>query len=503
MRKFGKIVLQLLLIFIIGVVISGAISVQNAVLGLDENMRLNMKPIVSFDINWEMSDAYWEEVGESPLEGFLTADIVREIAELPYVEYFVYFVEAQGLSRDLMAYSYGRDANEHPLSEEENIILYGTSTSELIQVTEELIEITQGRSFLDSEIDQLSVVSPVIISERFADLNQLSVGSTFALGVEIREIDPDEDIFDPHWIPIEMPIIAEETFEFEVVGMFDLVNRESFENADLHEDEREILLSRERDRISQLLTMVHVPNSVAEAMQQFEAEHRLELLQDSDTLSWMTQEGFENRVSAMMLLHDPLDIDAFVEASEPLLPSEFWQVSYMTNDFDHVATAMENIQHVAQWLLFGSIGATILILGLLMSLFLHDRKHEIGIYLALGEKRAKIMMQILAEVATVTFVAMSLALFVGNQVSNMMTREMLRVEVLMPREREHNGSLMRLGFMQSAPDIYPEELMEIFDVSLDTGAIIIFYTIGLGTVILSTIVPIFYVTRLNPKKVLM
>jgi putative ABC transport system permease protein len=138
-----------------------------------------------------------------------------------------------------------------------------------------------------------------------------------------------------------------------------------------------------------------------------------------------------------------------------------------------------------------------------MSLFLHDRKHEIGIYLALGEKRAKIMMQILAEVATITFVAMSLALFVGNQVSNMMTREMLRVEVLMPREREHNGSLMRLGFMQSAPDIYPEELMEIFDVSLDKGAIIIFYTIGLGTVILSTIVPIFYVTRLNPKKVLM
>ena len=59
---------------------------------------------------------------------------------------------------------------------------------------------------------------------------------------------------------------------------------------------------------------------------------------------------------------------------------------------------------------------------------------------------------------------MSLALFLGNQVSDVITCHMLRVEVLMPNERKWNDILMRMKFMHSAPDIYPEELMEIFDV---------------------------------------
>ena len=504
LRQLGKTISLLILIFIIGVVISGAISVQNAILRIDDSMRRNMKPIVSLDVNGEMLDAYWEEFGESPLEGFLTADIVREIAALSYVDHFVYSVEVHGLSRDLMSYYYERDATQDPLSEYgEGITLHGTSTPEMIQLNEGLIEITHGRTFFDSEITKLGIVSPVIISERFANLNQITLGSMFTLDVEIREIDPDEDIFDPHWIPKEMPIIAKETFEFEVIGMFDVVNQESFENFDLHEDEREMLLSRERDRVNQLLGMVHVPNNVAEVMQQFESKHRIDVLQESDAFSWMTQGGFENRVSAMMLLHDPLDIDDFITEAEPLLPSEFWQVSYLTNDFDQVATAMEDMRKVAQWLLLGSTGATVLILGLLIGLFLYDRKHEMGIYLALGEKKIKIVMQVFVEVITITLIAMSLAFLVGNRVSDVMAREMLRMEVLMPREREWNNTLMQMGFMQSAPDIYPEELMEIFDVSLNISEIAIVYMVGLGTATLSMLIPVLYIVRMNPKKILM
>ena len=48
-----------------------------------------------------------------------------------------------------------------------------------------------------------------------------------------------------------------------------------------------------------------------------------------------------------------------------------------------------------------------------------------------------------------------------------------------------------------------DEMMEAFDVSLGIRAIGLFYTIGLGTVVLSTLIPCFFIVRLKPKKVLL
>lgn len=101
-RQLGKTLIVFLLVLILGIVISGALSVQGAILSLDANMRRNMRPLVSIETNNALLDTLWEEYGESPLEGFLTPEIVRDIAQLPYVEDFVYFVESGGMSTELM-----------------------------------------------------------------------------------------------------------------------------------------------------------------------------------------------------------------------------------------------------------------------------------------------------------------------------------------------------------------------------------------------------------------
>jgi len=52
-------------------------------------------------------------------------------------------------------------------------------------------------------------------------------------------------------------------------------------------------------------------------------------------------------------------------------------------------------------------------------------------------------------------------------------------------------------------EMTPEEMMDQFDVSLSMGTIGLFYAVGLGAVIISSLVPVIYVITLNPKKVLM
>ena len=48
-----------------------------------------------------------------------------------------------------------------------------------------------------------------------------------------------------------------------------------------------------------------------------------------------------------------------------------------------------------------------------------------------------------------------------------------------------------------------EELREAYSVSISSITVLLFYAIGLGTIILSSLVPIIYITRLNPKRILM
>jgi len=49
----------------------------------------------------------------------------------------------------------------------------------------------------------------------------------------------------------------------------------------------------------------------------------------------------------------------------------------------------------------------------------------------------------------------------------------------------------------------PEEMISAFDLSLTGETILLFYTVGFVTVVVSTLIPIAYITKLSPKKVLM
>ena len=62
---------------------------------------------------------------------------------------------------------------------------------------------------------------------------------------------------------------------------------------------------------------------------------------------------------------------------------------------------------LSKYVLIVAIIATVLITGLVVLLFLRDRKHELGIYLSLGERRGRVVGQILIEVMVVAFIGIT------------------------------------------------------------------------------------------------
>ncbi|MCL2559423.1 MAG: FtsX-like permease family protein [Turicibacter sp.] len=521
LRRPGKSVILLLLIFILGTVISGALAVEGAVSNTEENLRRGMRPIVTFERDWEGFDEYimgstfnWDDP-DAPQMGMLTPDHVRDLAALPQVQSAEYSVSAHVDVETVINHSIWMDQ-----SPDDDFQFWGggiawlqfrgTGDSEPLQVREGLLELVDGRLFTDIELTTVSEVNPALVSAGFARVNGLSVHDTFDIPVRLFFPQMGGMMWDEEFITNPDNIFLEEVFTFEVIGLVDAVEEADFN--DMSEEGHAAL-----NRIDNMLRPIHVSNAVAETMQRFHADNVLDMhayMAENDmeidpwALEWLETDAGQAEleqvsIESVMILEDPLYMDDFIEAAADYLP-DFWRVEPLAGGFDAISTSMETLQDIAGWVLWVSIGATLLILSLLITLFLRDRRHEMGVYLALGEKKGKIISQILLEVVVTAVVAITLAVFTGNMISGMMSQNMLQNEIANAQgDRDPWGSWSQFDQLGFNNEMSAEDMMEAFDISISIETIGIFYAVGLGAVILSTFAPVIYVVTLNPKKVLM
>ena len=73
-------------------------------------------------------------------------------------------------------------------------------------------------------------------------------------------------------------------------------------------------------------------------------------------------------------------------------------------------------------------------MSLLITLFLRDRKQEIGIYLAIGDKKGRVTAQFLTEVLGLSLVAITLSLFTGSLLANNFSQTMVQNNLMTPME---------------------------------------------------------------------
>src|SRR5690625_2618294 len=89
-RMLGKSLILLAVIFILGNLISGAISIQQATKNVEKNIKERLGAAATVDIDYEALDA----LSEAELETFefqnVGVDLIKQIGELPYVKYYDY-----------------------------------------------------------------------------------------------------------------------------------------------------------------------------------------------------------------------------------------------------------------------------------------------------------------------------------------------------------------------------------------------------------------------------
>src|SRR5690625_6457014 len=173
----------------------------------------------------------------------------------------------------------------------------------------------------------------------------------------------------------------------------------------------------------------------------------------------------------MYILNNPEDVEAFEQEITPLLP-ELYKVSSATEQYDSISGPIESMSKLSIYVLIAAVVATVLITGLVVLLFLRDRKRELGIYLSLGEKRGRVVGQILIEVMVVAFIGISLSLFSGNLLAGQISDTLMKTD----DNSQYYDDYMYYGDFQT--NLTTEDVLDSYEVSLDSNYILVFYGIG-------------------------
>lgn len=480
-RNFGKTFLLFLLIVIFGSAISVSILMNQAAEITEQNLRSRMLPVAMIEFSWERWDEIHAETGGIP-NPTLSPKSIREVGELPYVKSFEYSAIVYLYNPNLEHYEpkdlysgnvlfVGGTSNLY-----EPFEIKGTNNPHILDIEGGIIELVAGRTFLYEEIDNLSFVA--IISEAFAHLNGLGVGSTISLGML-------EGVYDNE------QFIVDATYSLDVIGIF-----------------RPTIVLNPEDPFGDFLTFhliqnrIYTPNNFAKMVAELDFD---KLTRDDDLL--LSEEEFDfNEIvwfDNLFLLYSSNYLSDFRASVAEMVPEHF-RVIDTGNAFRGIFLSLETMNRLISRILWLTVGTIIIILTLLIILFLRSRKREIEIYLALGEKKEAIIMQIAGEIMMISTFAIVVALFIGYLIADSLGQTMLQNHLI--AEQENNviqlwGSdyLAEMGFRIKDT---VEDIKATYNVVLTMRAVIEFMVMSLSTLFIVAVIPLFYVIRINPKNMM-
>lgn len=223
---------------------------------------------------------------------------------------------------------------------------------------------------------------------------------------------------------------------------------------------------------------------------------------------------YKNTVdSAVYTMDDAANISAFEKEAKKIDSIDWDTFKLDANDtlyqqmigpIDSVASFSKNVVYIV------SIAGA-LILGLLVMMQVRDRKYEMGVLLAIGEKRGKLIAQFFVEILIVALISFGLAAASSHYVAQLAGNQLLEqqnsstTETSTTENRGPGGSGQGGpgGFAGSVSNLTKntEQIKEL-DIQVTLEDMLKMGGIGIGIAFISVLLPAALVLRMNPKTIL-
>lgn len=463
-RRKGKSLILLIIIFILSNVMAGSIAIGQASKNVERTIKLQLGANATVDLDWEKMQN-WNEEQWNSME-YVTPEVADKIGSLSYVKYYDYSSEAYINSTTLQQY----DPNMVEVPTMSYFPLRGVQYAPIMDIVNGNATLVNGRTFNETEVTNADYVA--LISDKVSELNNIFVGDVIMLTNTVSIYNPDGTMTE-----------TKRDIALEIIGIFTPKVEQSTENNGGWIDYTPF-------------NRIYVPNGVVNAENRWMNEQYAIAYPDSNIKIDQVY------ITPTFVLNNPEDVESFRTEAKNFLP-DYYKVTVSSDAYDSVAGPIKFIGSLSNIILYVAIGATILILSLVVILFLRDRKHELGIYLALGESKTKVVAQILIEVVSIALIAISLSLLTGNSIAKSTSQSMMDLRNEITGDNGNNGGVIYRDMGYNGTGVTEDDVLEAYKIEFSWDYVVILYGVGIGTVLLSSIAPMIYILRLKPKKIMM
>ena len=250
-------------------------------------------------------------------------------------------------------------------------------------------------------------------------------------------------------------------------------------------------------------------------MQNAFTNRRNEILTTINTVISQMQDGFGGiGVSAQYYLKSPDMLNAFAaELYAKGLEAKF-DVTTDEDSYNTIVKPVEGLKSITYVFLIVVLLLGMIILLLLSSIAIRERKYEIGVLRAMGMKKRGVAFGLLSEVIMITVVCLILGLSVGVAVAQPVS-DMLLENQLNQLESQNNNmaygpmggirtgqGVAMMGARLGGPGSTPAEALKSMDVSMSAATIGEIILVSLLLAVFASVAGITHITRYEPIKIL-
>lgn len=280
-----------------------------------------------------------------------------------------------------------------------------------------------------------------IVSENFAAKNALDIGSIIEMGIEdYSNMTEDSEVYEP----------TINTNDYEVIGVYAGASENSANNI--------FTTSSENDYLS----------------------------------------------SIQFGLGDPLEVENFIARNKVKLPSEYNELTSGNKQFKSLTKPLNFVSTITNLFIGVVFVAGAIITIALVTIYVRDRRFEIGLLLSMGESRLKIVSQFIVELTIIAFIAFIFSM-TASQLSSGYVSDWIAENQFV--EDEDDTDMEDMFFMSDdIPTSYGEvtldDVAEDFDAKISFSIILQLLIVSLSLVLIAASIPLIIIISYNPREAL-
>jgi len=476
-RKKGKSLILFAVIFVLGNVIAGSIAIQQSTQNVEKHIKKQLGATATVDFDYENHQKEMQDPDFFKDLKYLDEATIKKIGTSSYVKYYDYSINFYVTSEKVKA------IETEGFNGSNMLTIKGVNYAPILDSQKKKIRLVKGTAFQQEDIDNGNAVA--VISAQFADENGLSIGDQLVLDNTDYESFNEKGGVNPQFT-VDTPV--------KVIGIFEPTSVTTKKQTAEDQANQQAFFD------NQQLNTIYLPNNVVNEMAtEFTEKQKKFMSAEEAAMLEDVSEG--DMYVPYYVLKSPDDVEAFKQEIKPLVP-KYYTVKASSDQYDQIASSMKKLAKIASYVVWIAIIATLFIISLIVLLFMRDRKHELGIYLSIGERRNRVMGQIILELLLISGCALLLSLLTGNMLGKVVSESLLKSDLLTTNSDIYGTN----AFMNpdlSNINLTNQDVVNAYQVHFSAGYSLTYLAVGLATVLLSALLPLVYILRLNPKKIMM